>query len=159
MKGVGAAFVSGLVFAMGLGLGGMTDPANVQGFLDLTGDWKPGLAFVMGGALGTFALLRALIMRKREKPVFAAAFPAPPRPKIDARLVVGAATFGVGWGLAGFCPGPAVVSVASGSKTALLFVAAMLGGMVLFRGFELLLAASQNRRQEAVPAISSPEGR
>ena len=158
MKGTLAAFVSGLVFAVGLGLGGMTDPANVQGFLDVTGDWNPGLAFVMGGALGTFALLRALFVRKRERPVLSSEYPAPPRTRLDGRLLLGAAIFGIGWGLAGFCPGPAVVSVASGSKTAILFTASMVGGMGLFRALEIALAWMQERQKPAQqPVVDAPE--
>lgn len=137
MKAAIAALVAGLLFALGLGLGGMTDPAKVQGFLDLTGAWDPSLAFVMAGGLGTHALLRRLVLRRRSRPVLAPAFPAPPAAGVDRRLLAGAALFGVGWGLAGFCPGPAVVAVASGSTTALTFAISMLGGMALFHGWEL----------------------
>jgi uncharacterized membrane protein YedE/YeeE len=133
-----AALVSGLVFALGLGLGGMTDPAKVQGFLDVTGAWDPSLAFVMAGGLGTHALLRRLLLRRRSSPVLAPAFPAAPQSGVDRRLLIGSALFGLGWGLAGYCPGPAVVAVASGSTTALTFALSMVGGMVLFQGLESL---------------------
>ena len=132
MKAVLASGLAGLLFALGLGLGGMTDPARVLGFLDVAGAWDPSLAFVMAGALGTHALLRRLILR-RARPVLAPAFPSFGATRPDARLVAGSALFGVGWGLAGYCPGPALTSVASGASTVLLFVAAMGAGMLLFQ--------------------------
>jgi len=119
------AGLAGLVFAVGLAVGGMTDPARVQGFLDLFGRWDPTLAFVMGGALGVYALLSRIVVRRRGEVVS-------PR-RIDARLVGGAALFGIGWGLAGYCPGPAFVSAGTGGPGTLLFVVAMLGGFVVFR--------------------------
>lgn len=135
MSAVFIAGLAGLLFALGLGIGGMTDPSQVVGFLDFAGDWKPGLAVLMAGALGTHALLRRLISR-RAKPVLAPAFPAMTQARVDARLVVGAALFGVGWGLGGYCPGPALASVATGGREVALFVAAMVGGMLLFRAWE-----------------------
>ena len=124
-----ASFAAGLVFGIGLILSGMTDPSKVIGFLDVTGVWDPSLAFVMLGAIGVHALLRLLIVR-RGKPLFEERFHAPTQSKIDGRLVAGAAIFGVGWGLAGYCPGPAVVSLASGALAPVVFVAAMALGMV-----------------------------
>ena len=135
MKAALMAGLAGLLFALGLGLGGMTDPAKVVGFLDLAGHWQPGLAFVMAGAMGTHALLRRLILR-RQAPVLAPTVPALGKARPDARLVVGAALFGAGWGLAGYCPGPAFTAVGSGMGTVMLFVAAMVGGMLLFRLWE-----------------------
>jgi uncharacterized protein len=126
------AALCGLLFAVGLGLGGLTDPANVQGFLDVAGDWRPSLAFVMGGALAVHAPLQWLIRRRRERPVLAPAFPNVSRRDIDAPLVVGAALFGMGWGLSGYCPGPALTALGTGSASALVFGAGLLGGMVLF---------------------------
>jgi hypothetical protein len=123
-----AAFAAGLLFALGLGLGGMTQPARVIGFLDVAGDWDPTLALVMGGALAVYAPLHQLIMRRRT-PLLGARFEVPTRRDIDAALLVGAAVFGVGWGLAGFCPGPVIVSLASGRLDPLVFAAAMLLGM------------------------------
>ena len=121
MKIVGA-FLSGLVFALGLGLAGMLDPQRVLAFLDLAGPhWDPSLMLVLGAAVGVYAL---------GSPRFTADFPAPPR-RLDARLLTGAALFGVGWGLVGLCPGPALVDLTSGSVDILLFVAAMLAGMAL----------------------------
>lgn len=142
MKTVLMAGLTGVLFALGLGIGGMTDPAKVVGFLDFSGAWDPSLAFVMGGAVGTHALLRRLISR-RPKPVFAPAFPDLSKSQIDAKLVGGAALFGIGWGMAGYCPGPALVSAAKGTPTVLLFVAAMLAGMGLFRVWESLRSAKQ----------------
>nr|WP_304503103.1 MULTISPECIES: DUF6691 family protein [Myxococcaceae] len=114
----------------------MTDPARVRGFLDVTGAWDPSLAFVMGGALGTHALLRRLILRTRARPLLAPAFPDLSHTRVDARLLGGAAIFGVGWGLVGYCPGPAFTALATGAPVALLFVGAMLAGMLLFRLWE-----------------------
>lgn len=125
-----AAFVCGVVFALGLGLGGMTQPSKVVAFLDITGAWDPSLAFVMGGALATHALLRRWIVA-RPAPLLASSFVVPASAGIDGRLLWGAAIFGVGWGLAGFCPGPAVVAAGGGATAALIFVPAMLAGMLL----------------------------
>jgi len=125
-----SAFACGFVFAVGLAFGGMTQPAKVIGFLDVFGAWDPSLAFVMGGAVATHAILRALVMR-RGVPVLAARFSLPTLTAIDARLLVGAALFGVGWGIAGFCPGPAIVASGAGAGRAIVFAAAMLAGMLL----------------------------
>lgn len=128
--GILAAFACGLVFAFGLVAGGMTQPSKVVGFLDVTGAWDPSLALVMGGALGTHALLRRFVMA-RPRPLLAPAFSVPTRSDLDARLVAGAAIFGVGWGLGGFCPGPAIVALGGGMPAALVVVPAMLAGMLL----------------------------
>jgi hypothetical protein len=124
------AFVAGLLFAVGLCLSGMTDPARVQGFLDVFGRWDPSLAFVMVGAIGVHASLFQLISRRRA-PILAAVFSLPGRGDVDARLVAGAIIFGVGWGLSGYCPGPAVTSLASGARPAIIFTAAMILGFLL----------------------------
>lgn len=127
-----AAFVCGLVFAVGLGVSGMTQPAKVIGFLDVAGAWDPSLMLVMGGALAvSFAAFRRVLRRAR--PALDDQFHVPPGHPIDARLVVGAALFGVGWGLGGYCPGPAIVAIATGARPALAFVVSMAAGMVLFR--------------------------
>ncbi|WP_208719392.1 DUF6691 family protein [Corallococcus sicarius] len=126
------ALLSGLLFALGLGLGGMTDPANVLGFLDVAGDWDFRLAFVMGGAVAVHAALRPLILR-RQRPLCAGRFPSFPAQRVDGRLFAGAALFGVGWGLAGYCPGPALTSLASGAPSVFVFVFAMFAGMALAR--------------------------
>jgi len=133
------AFLAGLLFAIGLVISGMTLPSKVVGFLDVFGHWDPSLAFVMLGAVGVYATLSRLIAR-RTKPVLSDSFQIPASGAIDGRLVAGAAIFGVGWGLAGYCPGPAVVSAGSGSRSALVFVSAMLGGMLLYELWQRLRA-------------------
>ena len=127
-------FVSGLAFGLGLILAGMTDPLKVKGFLDLAGAWDPSLALVMGGAitLGVFVFARAA---KRERSWSGAVMEIPANRTIDGRLVLGGVLFGVGWGIAGFCPGPALVALGSGKGAAGVFVAAMLAGMVLHDKF------------------------
>ncbi|MFZ6177626.1 DUF6691 family protein [Nannocystis pusilla] len=125
------ALLSGLVFALGLGLAGMTRPENVLAFLDLAGAWDPALMLVLAGASGLYFLASPAILQ-RDRPLLAPRFVVPARRDIDARLVVGAALFGVGWGLVGLCPGPALVDLAGGSGDLVLFVAAMLAGMALF---------------------------
>ena len=118
-----SAFASGLLFGLGLIVSQMVNPAKVLGFLDVTGAWDPSLAFVMAGAVAVGFFAFRLARRRIELPA---------RRDIDARLVGGAIVFGVGWGLAGFCPGPALVSFGSGQDKAVVFVVAMLAGMALF---------------------------
>lgn len=127
MNSLLAAFVSGVVFAVGLLVSGMSKPSKVLGFLDIAADWDPSLGFVMGGGVAVHVVLRKLILR-RQAPVFAGAFVAPAADVIDRRLVLGAVLFGVGWGIAGFCPGPALTALAQGGD-ALAFGCAMLSGM------------------------------
>lgn len=124
-------FLVGLLFGWGLLLSGMTDPGKVLAFLDLAGAWDPSLAFVMGGAIavGLFAFGMA---KKRSASMLGGALHWPQSNAIDKRLVIGSLLFGVGWGLAGFCPGPGLVSMAAGEAKALVFVLAMLVGMVVF---------------------------
>ncbi len=129
------AFVAGLVFGLGLLLSGMADPAKVLGFLDLAGAWDPSLAFVMAGAIAVGALAFALA-RRRAKALLGDAMRLPTATAIDRRLVAGSLMFGAGWGLAGFCPGPALVALGLGAPQALIFVAAMLAGMGLFELIE-----------------------
>ena len=143
-----AASVAGAVFALGLVVSGMTDTTKVRGFLDFTGRWDPSLAFVMVGAIGTLALARRPIVA-RGRPLLRSSFAEPRPTKIDAALVVGAAVFGVGWGLAGVCPGPALASLGSGSAEAPLFVLAMLAGIGLHHGFA-------TRGSRAVAALPAP---
>jgi uncharacterized membrane protein YedE/YeeE len=126
------AFVAGVLFAAGLGIGGMTQPSKVLGFLDVTGEWDPSLAFVMLGAIVVHATAVRWILRRRS-PLFANGFALPTMRSVDARLVVGAAIFGSGWGLVGYCPGPAVTALGGGVPAATLFVPAMLAGMWLSR--------------------------
>jgi uncharacterized protein len=126
------AFLAGLVFAIGLGVSGMTRPAKVLAFLDVTGVWDPSLAFVMMGAIAVHALAVPWILRRRA-PLFADCFSSPTRTDVDLRLVAGAAVFGAGWGLSGYCPGPALTSLGAGTTAAAVFVPAMLAGMWLHR--------------------------
>lgn len=124
--------LSGLLFGAGLTVSGMTDPERVRGFLDIVGNWDPTLAFVMGGAV----LVMAIAWRVRSRmirPVFAEKFSLPDRKDFDGRLIAGSILFGIGWGIAGLCPGPAVASLALSPSNALPFVAAMLAGMLLQR--------------------------
>jgi uncharacterized protein len=134
-----AAFAAGLVFGVGLIVSGMTDPGKVIGFLDVAGKWDPSLAFVMGGAVlvGLFAFALA---RRRARALLGDAMHLPQRRDVDNRLVAGSLVFGIGWGLAGFCPGPALVSFASGEAKAAVFVAAMLGGMIIYHAAERFLS-------------------
>jgi uncharacterized membrane protein YedE/YeeE len=150
MQSSSSAFLSGLLFALGLGLGGMTNPANVLGFLDIAGDWDFRLAFVMGGAMAVHAVLRPLIL-KRERPLFSATFPTCPASRVDLKLLVGAALFGVGWGLGGYCPGPALTSLASGAPQVLAFVLAMIVGMYLAQVLQARGGARARTLSLAVP--------
>lgn len=131
MKALPAVAV-GALFAVGLAISGMADPARVRGFLDLFGSWDPTLAFVMAGAIGVYAPLR-LLARRRTHPLLATQFHEPTKRQIDPKLVGGAAIFGVGWGLAGYCPGPALVSAGTGAVGVLVFLGAMIAGTVLVR--------------------------
>lgn len=121
---------SGFLFGMGLTVSGMTDPQRVRGFLDLFGNWDPTLAFVMGGAVLVMAAAWR-IQARMTKPLFGEKFALPDRTDLDPRLIAGAALFGIGWGIAGLCPGPAVASLVLSPVHAIPFVAAMLAGMLL----------------------------
>ena len=132
MAGGFAALFLGALFGTGLVVGGMTQPSKVIGFLDVAGDWDPSLLFVMGGAvlvyLATFRWISG-----RSAPVLGTSFALPRSRRVDRSLVLGSALFGVGWGLAGFCPGPALVSMGSFGIEALVFTAAMFGGFLVHR--------------------------
>ncbi|MEN9329302.1 MAG: hypothetical protein RLZZ484_490 [Pseudomonadota bacterium] len=130
-------FIVGLLFGWGLLISGMTDPGKVIGFLDLTGSWDPSLALVMGGAIavGFFAFGTA---KKRTSNFLGGALHLPTSSDIDKRLILGALLFGAGWGLAGFCPGPGIVSMAAGQPKAAVFVVAMLAGMLVFEWMDRL---------------------
>ena len=125
------SLLSGLVFGLGLIVSGMANPAKVLGFLDLTGAWDPSLALVMAGAIlvGFFAFL---VAKKRTRSFIGAEMKLPTASAIDRRLLTGSALFGAGWGVAGFCPGPGLVALGMGESKALVFVVAMLAGMVIF---------------------------
>jgi uncharacterized membrane protein YedE/YeeE len=131
VKAIFTAFVSGVLFAAGLVISGMTDAVKVTGFLDVTGAWDPSLAFVMGAALAVHVVPVRLLLR-RGRPWFDTKLHLPVFHDVDARLVGGAALFGIGWGLVGYCPGPAIVSAAGGLFQGGVFTLAMLGGMALF---------------------------
>jgi uncharacterized membrane protein YedE/YeeE len=125
-----AALAAGALFGAGLALSSMTDRQVVLGFLDVAGRWDPTLAFVMAGALGvTIPAFRVVV--SRGAPLFGESFSLPPRDDVDLRLVAGAAVFGIGWGLAGFCPGPVLVGAAAGIRDAWIFVPAMVAGSFL----------------------------
>ena len=125
-----SALAAGALFGVGLLTSGMVRPDKVLGFLDVAGQWDPSLAWVMVGAIGVHLLLRRLILR-RTRPLLSSSFHLPSKRRIDSQLIAGAAIFGVGWGLGGYCPGPSLVTAATGTLSPLLFVGGMLLGMVL----------------------------
>lgn len=129
------SFIVGVLFALGLGISGMTQAQVVRGFLDIFGNWNPALLGVMIGAISVHSLLYYFI-RKRSTPLLDSHFHVPKKVNIDKKLLVGAAIFGIGWGWAGICPGPGIVSATSGNGGILLFVLSMIGGMGLFKLFE-----------------------
>lgn len=146
MATVFTSLLAGLVFGLGLIVSGMANPAKVLGFLDLAGAWDPSLAFVMAGAIAVAAFAFALA-KKRTVSFLGAAMKLPVSRDIDRRLVIGSMLFGIGWGIAGFCPGPGLVALGMGEIKALVFVGAMLAGMGIFEWIE--------RRKQASPV---PEG-
>ncbi len=135
MRTIFAALIAGVIFGAGLALSDMINPARVLAFLDISGDWDPTLAFVMAGAIMPAAIAFALRSRMR-KPLLATTFEIPVNRTLDRRLMAGAALFGVGWGLVGYCPGPALASLVLGVWQPWLFAAAMVAGMLLHRAVE-----------------------
>ena len=129
------AFIAGLIFGLGLLLAGMANPAKVLGFLDLTGAWDPSLALVMAAAIGV-AVLPLTWAKRRSYSLLGAPMQLPVKRELDRRLIGGSLLFGIGWGIAGICPGPAVAILLTGHWQVLLFVAAMLLGMLLFEALE-----------------------
>lgn len=129
MKPVISALIAGLLFAAGLGISGMANPAKVLGFLDVAGAWDPSLMFVMVGALAVYAPSSRLI-RRRAAPLFAPFFAPLAKTRVDPPLIIGSSLFGIGWGLSGYCPGPALTNVTTGASEVLLFVGAMIVGFV-----------------------------
>ena len=127
-----AGLAAGCIFGFGLSLSGMLDPARVRGFLDVAGDWNPSLAFVLGGAVAASAMGQA-IARRLKTPLFDRSFAWPRKHPVDARLIIGSTLFGIGWGMAGLCPGPAVATLTLGLLPTAVFVLAMVVGMLLFR--------------------------
>lgn len=146
-----AGLLAGLVFGLGLAVSGMMNPARVLGFLDVAGAWDPSLAFVLAGAV-TVSALGVLLARGRRGPLYAGRFAWPPATRIDAKLLTGAALFGIGWGLAGFCPGPAIASLTLGLGKSLLFVLAMLAGTVLYQ-----MTAQLRRLAGSAAPVTPPE--
>jgi uncharacterized membrane protein YedE/YeeE len=148
------SFLAGIIFALGLGISGMTCPIKVIDFLDFFGNWDASLAFVMIGAIAVYfvANRRRLTM---PSPLLAAKFAIPTRSDLDASLIIGAAIFGVGWGLGGFCPGPALTSVASGAIPVIMFVAAMAAGIYIHGWTTEYLAALDRVTIAAQPAADS----
>jgi len=132
MKNTLAAFICGLIFALGLGISGMTDANKVFGFLNLAGDWDPSLAFVMVGAIGVHLVSYRLIT-KRNSPLLAPDFILPNNQALDRPLILGAAIFGIGWGLGGFCPGPAIVSFSGLASKPVIFTASMIVGIGIYQ--------------------------
>ncbi len=139
-----AAFVAGLLFGVGLVVSQMIDPAKVLGFLDIAGDWDPSLGFVMAGALAV-AAPGYILARRLLRPLCADEFASPATAEVDQRLIIGALLFGAGWGLVGYCPGPALASLGFGNRQTLLFVIAMLGGMAAYAAFDRYRRATISR--------------
>ena len=144
-----SALAVGLLFGLGLLVSGMADPAKVRAFLDVTGRWDPSLALVMAGAVAVSAAGYRLALR-RGRPVLARRFEVPTRRDLDLRIIAGAAIFGLGWGLVGLCPGPALTILTVAPAEALTFVAAMVAGMLLFR-----LVPPVRPKPEAVPGTGA----
>jgi uncharacterized membrane protein YedE/YeeE len=142
MKVVLSSLFAGLLFGIGLIVSGMANPEKVLGFLDLAGQWDPSLAFVMGGAI-MVGLVAFTIARKRTLSFLGLTMKLPTNRTIDRRLVIGSVVFGVGWGIAGFCPGPALVALGGGEIKAVVFVASMVTGMILFEFLERWRAAGK----------------
>jgi len=130
-----AALICGIIFGLGIAISGMIDPSKVMNFFDLAGTWDPSLAFVMGGGLAV-SLIGYRLVFAREKPLLAEAFSLPTRQHIDAELIGGAALFGIGWGLAGFCPGGAIPALGIGRIEPFLFVGGMVAGMAIARALQ-----------------------
>lgn len=137
MNRVLVSLLCGLIFGAGLIIAQMTNPAKVIGFLDISGQWDPSLAFVMAAAVAVFSIAYRLVLR-RNTPVFEERFIVPEKTRLDKPLVIGSLIFGAGWGLAGFCPGPAIVSSGFGEPRVWAFVVAMLAGMGLLRALRLV---------------------
>lgn len=132
MRSVIPAFMAGVIFALGLGLAGMTDPAVVLAFLDVTGAWNPSLAYVLGSAL-VVTMIGYKWVRRRNAPLFAAKFEFGTNTKLDASLIGGSLIFGIGWGMVGYCPAPAIVGLSFGETMTWIFVGSMFLGMLLHR--------------------------
>ena len=143
MKTILSALVAGIVFGIGLSISQMISPTKVLAFLDISGNWDPSLALVMAGAVAVTSIGFAFVHR-RAQPLLAATFQWPTSTFVDARLLIGGALFGIGWGIAGYGPGPAIASIAFLQPGTLLFVLAMLAGMILFELFDRRIASASN---------------
>lgn len=130
--GNASALIAGLLFGLGLAISQMVNPEKVLDFLDVAGDWDPSLALVMGGAVGVAMLAFRFVLR-RKQPMFESEFHLPRMTKVDRRVLVGSAVFGLGWGIGGYCPGPGIAALSAGSVEAMVFVAGMALGSVLHR--------------------------
>ncbi len=146
-----ASLLAGLIFGLGLIVSGMANPAKVLGFLDLAGAWDPSLAFVMVGAIGV-AAVAFRVARHRSSTLLGTEMKLPTSRTIDKRLLAGSLLFGIGWGVAGFCPGPALVALGMGEVKAIVFVLAMLVGIGIFEGTERWRGASRRRLETRVEA-------
>ncbi len=137
MKNSFSALLVGFIFALGLGISGMTQPQKVFGFLDVFGQWDPSLIFVMIGAIifhfVTFKFINFRVIKKNHKPLFSNDWHVPTKKEITPALILGSVLFGIGWGLGGYCPGPAITSLASFETRPIVFVVSMIGGMFLFK--------------------------
>lgn len=150
------AFLSGLVFGIGLIVAGMADPAKVKGFLDLAGNWDPSLALVMAGAIGVGAFAFR-VAHQRMETMLGVELKLPRNVHIDRRLVLGSVLFGIGWGIGGFCPGPGIVAVGAGEARAVLFVLAMIAGMAVFELLEKRSARARAATQaDAAAGTGAP---
>ena len=125
------SFFSGLIFSIGLGVSGMTNPDKVKGFLDIFGKWEADLAFVMGSAL-FISIISYQIVNRMKKPIFEKSFAIPNNKNIDYKLIIGSALFGLGWGISGFCPGPAMASIVTFKSEVIIFVASMFTGFFIY---------------------------
>ena len=134
IKQDGLALIAGMIFGIGLGLSQMIDRQRVLGFLDVTGTWDPTLLFVLDGAVGVTVIAFRFVLR-RSTPIFDGKFHLPTRTDIDGPLVLGAALFGIGWGIAGYCPGPGISALVIGSWNPILFLASMVAGMAVYRAY------------------------
>ncbi len=145
MKQLVAALVAGLLFGAGIALSGMINPAKVLNFFDLAGTWDPSLAFVMGGGLAVAALGYSLLFGTRVKPFFAERFQLPTRSDLDPQLIGGAAVFGIGWGIAGFCPGAAIPALGLGYSDTIVFLASLIAGILVAKSLKRRFSAAEKR--------------
>jgi len=147
MRRLLSIFFAGVLFAVGLVISGMTQPSKVVGFLDIFGNWDPSLALVMGGAVAVHALAYRWI-KGRSSPLLAPTFQIPTKTDIDTKLILGSALFGVGWGLGGYCPGPAISSSVVGDPRTLIFILSMIGTMVIYSIVTGSIGGRANRRDQ-----------